>query len=152
MFQCVCSTVQKVLPSEGPRPLGLAAEDLLALRVVPRPRRLDQLLVASHRPAQQHKIKSHFLAQDAQHITTKTAPLCSFCHSSHCQTLPCSFPGQKRDRLLSTLVAALHARARAVLPPFGRWGWRAQSRFTYINNHATPTTTVFRGRRKPLIR
>ena len=53
--------MQKVLPSEGPRPLGLAAEDLLALRVVPRPRRLDQLLVATHRPAQQ-RTQEIFLA------------------------------------------------------------------------------------------
>ena len=56
-----------VLPSEGPRPLGLAAEDLLALRVVPRPRRLDQLLVATHRPAQRHKIKSHWRCSTHHH-------------------------------------------------------------------------------------
>ena len=149
--------MQKVLPSEGPRPLGLAAQDLLALRVVPRPRRLDQFLVA---PIAPHS------ATRSNHTVDFLSLRCSTHHHKNSSIVfdlslkslpnpPLFLPFQDRREtgcFPLLLQRFMRAHVQCSLPPFGRWGWRAQSRFTYINNHATPTTTVFRGRRKPLIR
>ena len=118
-----------VLPRKGPRPLGLAAQNLLALRVVSRPRRLYQLLVATHLSTAQGQLNDiggthHYVTAKQLFLQFMSPSLLTHCALSVSQvfvdTLPpslaCSFPGQKTG-FLSPLVAA--ACARTCNAPFG---------------------------------
>ena len=90
-----------VLPRKGPRPLGLAAQNLLALRVVSRPRRLYQLLVATHHSTAQGQLsyigeKHHFVTTKQLFLQFMSPPLLNHCVLSVRQvfadTLPSPLP------------------------------------------------------------
>ena len=150
-----------VLPRKGPRPLGLAAQNLLALRVVSRPRRLYQLLVATHLSTAQGQLNyiggtHHYVIAKQLFLQFMSPSLLTHCVRSVRQvfadTLPPSLarslvPFQdRRPAFFPLLLRLLHARARAMLPSDCAL---AVSKAGLLHSTTTPTNTVFRGRRKP---